>query len=113
MRSRINFSIALFTSLLFITQFCSAQVRLPQLVSDGMVLQRNTKTKLWGWAAPGETIKIKFNKKSYKTSAGANGQWLIVLPAMKAGGPYLLDISASNHISVNNVLIGDVWFCSG
>ena len=89
------------------------QVRLPQLVSDGMVLQRDTKIKLWGWAAPAENISIKFNNKTYKVTADAAGKWLTLLPPMKAGGPYSMDLSASNHIILNNILIGDVWFCSG
>ncbi len=66
-----------------------------------------------GWASPGEKISIKFNNKGYKLAADANGKWLIALPAMKAGGPYSMDINASNHIIINNILIGDVWFCSG
>jgi len=89
-----------------------AQVRLPQLVSDGMVLQRDVKLTIWGWSSPGEKIKIKFNKKSYATVA-ADGKWSVLLPAMKAGGPYEMEISASNHIVLKDILIGDVWFCSG
>ncbi len=89
------------------------QVRLPRLVSDGMVLQRDTKINIWGWAAKGEKITIKFNSKSFKTTTDANGKWLLQLPAMKAGGPYTLDINASNKISLKDILIGDVWICSG
>lgn len=91
----------------------SAQVRLPQLISDGMVLQRNTKLNLWGWALPGEKIIIKFNHQTVKTTADAAGNWKTVLKPMPAGGPYTMEISASNHITLNDVMIGDVWFCSG
>jgi sialate O-acetylesterase len=94
-------------------QFSNAQVRLPQLISDGMVLQRDAKIRVWGWASPGETVKIKFNKKGYAAKTGASGKWSVGLPAMKAGGPYLMEISASNHITIHDILIGDVWFCSG
>lgn len=107
----------LITGLLFVALFtvmaASAQVRLPQLISNGMVLQRNVKVHLWGWAAPGEKVKIKFLKKKYSAVTGANGQWLITLGAMPAGGPYSMEISASNHIVIHDILIGDVWFCSG
>ncbi|MVN22534.1 sialate O-acetylesterase [Mucilaginibacter arboris] len=91
----------------------SAQVRLPQLVSDGMVLQRNAKANIWGWAATGEKVRVNFNGKSYRTTTPANGKWKIALNAMKAGGPYTMDITASNHIVLKDILIGDVWFCWG
>ncbi|WP_448702889.1 sialate O-acetylesterase [Mucilaginibacter sp. AW1-3] len=100
--------------LLAISLFCvRAQVRLPYLVSDNMVLQRDSKINIWGWAAPAEKLSIAFANKTYKTQADADGKWLIALPAMKAGGPYAMSISASNHITLHNILIGDVWFCAG
>jgi len=92
---------------------CTAQVRLPQLISDGMVLQRDTKLNLWGWASPGEHISIRFNHQTSKIVADAAGNWKITILPMKAGGPYQMDIDASNHIIIKNILIGDVWFCSG
>lgn len=78
-----------------------------------MVLQRDTKLKIWGWASPNEKITLRFQNKSYKTKTAADGKWLIWLPAMKAGGPYTMDITGSNKISLKDILIGDVWFCSG
>lgn len=114
MKFRFYFlSIALLAALFFSIQTSNAQVRLPQLVSDGMVLQRDAKIKIWGWASRGEKIKIKFNGHRYGVSTALNGQWSAILPAMKAGGPYTMDISAKNHITINDILIGDVWFCSG
>ena len=91
----------------------NAQVRLPRLVRDSMILQRDTKINIWGWAAKNEKINIKFNKKSYKTTTGSDGKWLIQLPPMKAGGPFAMDISGSSKISLKEILIGDVWICSG
>jgi sialate O-acetylesterase len=91
----------------------AAQVRLPRLVRDSMVLQRDTKVNIWGWAAAGEKVAVKFNNKTYRTTTGANGQWQVQLPAMKAGGPYTMNIDASNHITLKDILIGDVWICSG
>jgi sialate O-acetylesterase len=78
-----------------------------------MILQRDSKINIWGWASKGEKIKIKFNGKNFKTTANTDGKWLLQLPPMKAGGPYTMNIDASNHIVINNILIGDVWFCSG
>ncbi|WP_240935486.1 sialate O-acetylesterase [Hymenobacter sp. HDW8] len=78
-----------------------------------MILQRDTKVNIWGWAAPNEKVALKFNGKKYQATTGANGKWQIGLPALKAGGPYQLDITASNHITLKDVLVGDVWVCSG
>src|SRR6185369_6999492 len=100
-------------SLVFLVSTSYSQVRLPKIVSDGMILQRDAKLNLWGWAAKGEKISIKFNGKSYKTIGDAEGKWKVVLPPMKAGGPYSMDITASNKITLTDILIGDVWLCSG
>ncbi|MEP7230765.1 MAG: sialate O-acetylesterase [Ginsengibacter sp.] len=90
-----------------------SQVHLPQLVRDSMVLQRDAKVKIWGWASPNEKIKIDFLKKKYKTAADAKGNWMVMLSPMKAGGPYSMNISGKNKILLKDILIGDVWFCSG
>src|SRR5438105_6131151 len=90
-----------------------SQVRLPRLIGDNMVLQRDTKVTIWGWAAVGEKVNVLFNGKTYTTTAGADSTWHMILPAMKAGGPFDMDIQAGNHITVKNILIGDVWVCSG
>jgi sialate O-acetylesterase len=90
-----------------------AQVKLPKLISDGMVLQRNLKLKIWGWASAGENISVFFREKKYTTKADEQGNWMIFLPAQKPGGPYELRVKASNEINIKNILIGDVWLCSG
>jgi len=98
----------------FVTpRISSGQIKLPRLVRDSMILQRETKINIWGWAAKNEKIRIKFNSKSYKTTTGSDGKWLIQLPSLKAGGPYTMDISGSNKIVLKEILIGDVWICSG
>ncbi len=100
--------------LLFIQPFIlQANVKLPVLVSDGMVLQRDTKLIIWGWASPGEKVQVKFNKKSAGTTTGSDGSWKIALPPMKAGGPYTMEVKGNNTIIINDILLGDVWFCSG
>ncbi|PTB97068.1 hypothetical protein C9994_04610 [Marivirga lumbricoides] len=90
-----------------------AQVKLPQLVSDGMVLQRQTELKIWGWASPGEKISIEFRKKKYSGQADKHGNWQVMLPQQNAGGPYSMKIKGKNEIKLENILIGDVWLCSG
>ena len=90
-----------------------SQVKLPQIIKDSMVLQRDAKIKVWGWAARDERVKISFNKKNYDTKADADGKWSVLLNPMKAGGPYTMDITASNKIILKDILIGDVWLVSG
>lgn len=90
-----------------------ADIRLPRLVSDGMVLQRNANTRIWGWADQGEKVTIKFLGKTYTTTTGPDGKWAILLSPLKEGGPYAMQIQGKNDIELNNILIGDVWVCSG
>jgi sialate O-acetylesterase len=106
-----NTTILIFFVLIFQTSF--SQVKLPRLVRDSMIFQRDTKVKIWGWASAKEKIKVSFQNKKYNTAADANGNWMIVLSPMKAGGPYTMNIDAINHLTINNILIGDVWICSG
>lgn len=98
---------------LLITTIAFCQVRLPKLISDGMVLQRDTKIKIWGWSAPNEKILLDFINKTYKIKANNQGEWEIQLASQKAGGPYTMNIKASNTIEIKDILIGDIWICSG
>ncbi|SFC70724.1 sialate O-acetylesterase [Spirosoma endophyticum] len=115
MQARLTTIVGLYlvSLLLIITSIAQAQVRLPKLISDGMVLQRDATLKIWGWATPGERITIRFNKNNYKTVTEANGQWQVKLPPMPAGGPYSMDIVGNAQLTVKDILVGDVWFCSG
>jgi sialate O-acetylesterase len=98
--------------LFFLTVFCSfqAKVRLPALVSDGMILQRNQDLKIWGYADAGEKITVKLINKTYTTTADQNGNWMVTLPKLNAGGPYRMTI---NEITLKDILVGDVWVASG
>lgn len=87
-----------------------AEIKLPRLVSDGMILQRDQPIKIWGWADVGEEITLTFNNKTYKTKADAKQKWSINMEAQKAGGPYHMRI---NSIEIKNLLFGDVWLCTG
>lgn len=90
-----------------------SQIRLPGIISDGMILQRGEKVKIWGWASPGEKVTVKFIKKEYNSITDNNGNWYLKLDPMDAGGPYDMELKASNKIIIRNILIGDVWICSG
>src|SRR5690606_11094928 len=90
-----------------------SQIKLPELISDGIVLQRESKTIVWGWSSPGEDITLTFRSEKYKTKADENGNWEFSLKPQKAGGPYTLTFSGKNEISVKDVMFGDVWLCTG
>jgi sialate O-acetylesterase len=78
-----------------------------------MVLQRDMKINIWGWASANERVSVKFKGKTYRSAGGRDGKWMLQLPAMKAGGPYTMEISGKNKIVLHDILIGDVWLCSG
>lgn len=88
----------------------NAKVKLPALVSDGMILQRNQVLKIWGYADAGEKVNVKFLNKTYSATADNQGNWNIMLPELKAGGPFVMTI---NDITLKDILIGDVWVASG
>jgi len=91
-----------------------AQLRLPKLISDGMVLQRNTPLKIWGWALPNDTVEIDFYGQSKYGVANKEGLWQVNLSEMNAGGPYQILLSSKDTtIVIKDVLVGDVWLCSG
>ncbi|HEY4155949.1 MAG TPA: sialate O-acetylesterase [Puia sp.] len=106
-------SIALCFFLFLCLAETSAQVRLPRLISDGMVLQRDSRIKVRGWAAPGEQVVLNFHGQTDTVRAGADGKWALELLPLKAGGPFSMEIRATNRIIIKNILIGEVWLCSG
>ena len=105
--------VAFFFLLCLLSVASRAQLRLPKLISDGMVLQRDTKLKVWGWASPGEKITVQFQNERYKTVTDDDGKWQVSLPAFPAGGPYTMQIAGKTRLTVSDILLGDVWFCSG
>ncbi len=92
-----------------------AQIRLPHILSSGMVLQQKADVKLWGWAGPAEKIKItpSWTKDTIKTKSDGNGKWQITIHTPKAGGPYNIQFHGKNSITLQNVWLGEVWVCSG
>jgi len=90
----------------------SADVKLPAIVSDNMVLQ-GPKAILWGTASPREAVKVKIGSKWGRAIAGADGKWTVTLQHLKSGGPYEMTITGSNAITIHNVAVGEVWLCAG
>ena len=108
--------------LLFCVQtLVHAEVTLPSVIGDNMVLQRDMQIPIWGWASPGEEITVTLGTEDEATEslfsttivADTEGNWRTKLSAMDAGGPYILKINGSNTLELTNVLIGEVWVCSG
>ncbi len=91
----------------------SGQVRVPRLVGDGMVLQRDIPIRIWGFGSPGERVTVKFDGETESGTTDDKGRWLVIFSPKKAGGPYTMDIDGINHIWIQNIMVGEVWFCSG
>ena len=89
------------------------QVALPNLFSDNMVLQRNVRIPVWGWARANEKILVRFNKQAKSIKADKHGKWMVNLAPEKAGGPYCLIVKGKNTLRIHNILVGEVWLCSG
>lgn len=93
-----------------------AQIRLPSVLSDGMVLQQNENVQLWGWANPGESLSIapSWTRDTLKVTVGNDSRWEAAVHTPKAGGPYQISFScAGDHLLLDSVWLGEVWVCSG
>jgi sialate O-acetylesterase len=90
-----------------------AEIKVPNIFTDHMVLQQAQKNKVWGTAAAGEAVTVTIDKQTHKATAGADGKWQVELDPLPVGGPYVLAISGSNEIKIGDVLVGEVWICSG
>ena len=97
------------------TNLASANVVLPNVFSDNMVLQRNSEVKIWGWASPKEEIIIttSWNNQEYKATPNNEAKWNLNIDTPEAGGPFEITIKGYNQITLKNILIGEVWLCSG
>ncbi len=102
-------------SIVFLLSISSAfaDVRLPALMGDNMVLQRYIEIPIWGTAEPSEGVTVQLGMQRVFTSADEQGRWMVWLKPMEAGGPYEMTVTGNNELVVNNILIGDVWICSG
>lgn len=90
-----------------------AQIKLPRIVRDSMILQRDTKVKIWGWASPKEKIRLTFNKKKYQTITSLDGKWEVLIDPTPAGGPYDMQVAGKTTVNIKEILFGDVWLASG
>src|SRR5580658_2790470 len=92
----------------------NADVTLPSLFASHMVLQQDQPIIIWGWADPGETVTVQLDyAQTAKTTATADGEWQVTLPALKAdGNPHTLTVSGKNTLKFDDVLVGEVWLCS-
>ena len=103
---------------LFVVSFVEnahATIKLPYFFSDNMVLQQQTDAAIWGWAKAGSTVTIttSWNKTTYSTKADAAGKWKTTIKTTAAGGPYSITVSDGTPVTIKNVLLGEVWLCSG
>ncbi|MFZ9746361.1 MAG: sialate O-acetylesterase [Opitutaceae bacterium] len=104
---------ALLAGLTLVPSAAHAAVRLPAILSDGMVLQAGQPVALWGWAAPAETVTVTFLGRNQSTRAGADGRWSVSLPPLPAGEGGTLVVRGENAIEIKDVLVGEVWLGSG
>jgi sialate O-acetylesterase len=91
----------------------TADVKLPAIFGSHMVLQRDQKDRVWGWAEPGEEITVQIAGQSKTAKAGPDGSWQVQLDPMPAGGPHTLTVQGKNTLKYDDVLVGEVWICSG
>ena len=90
-----------------------ADVRLPKIFTDDMMLQRDRAVRVWGWADVGETVTVSLLGKTATSKTGENGEWSVELPAIKQGESLELTVTGKNTIALKNLIVGDIWVCSG
>lgn len=99
----------------FFTINMYGKIILPSVFADNMVLQQNSRVAIWGWSEPGETIRIvcNWNKDTVKVKADNSSKWSTSIKTIAAGGPYSIQILGNDKVQINNVMLGEVWICSG
>lgn len=106
----------IFTAAFALLSFSAfADVRLPAVLGSHMVLQQNAEVTFWGWCDPGETVTVRpgWDTASYTTKGTSAANWRLTLKTPKAGGPYAVTVKGNNTIQLDDVLLGEVWLCSG
>ncbi|MEJ7557462.1 MAG: sialate O-acetylesterase [Pedobacter sp.] len=100
--------------LIFLSLDTTAQLRIPNIFTDEMILQRDKEVNIWGWAKPGIEVEVQLGKASYRATVKEDSTWSVVIPFHRAGGPYLLTVNSSGEqIKLKDIYFGDIWFCSG
>lgn len=90
-----------------------ADVKMPQIFSSNMVLQQGMEIPVWGWADNGERVTVSLNGNIVRTKTNKEGEWHVTLPPQEYGGPFTLTVEGKNTVELQNVMIGEVWICSG
>ena len=102
-----------FLCLLGICLSAQAKVSLPNIFGDYMVLQREQANPVWGKASPGEKVSVSIGGQSHTTTTAIDGSWRVTLEPLEVGGPYELEIRGHNTLTFSDILVGEVWICSG
>jgi sialate O-acetylesterase len=115
MKRSINSLMSILIALVITSSALLAEVKLPAIFGDNMVLQQQTEAAIWGKAALNTTVKVttSWNKKSYTARADKDGNWKLKVSTPVAGGPYNITISDGKALTLKNIMIGEVWVCSG
>jgi sialate O-acetylesterase len=113
MKSAFRISISLIAWILTIPSF--GQIKLPSVIGDNMVLQQNCEVAIWGWGDPASEIRVSgsWGKDTVKVIASNQSAWKVNLRTPSAGGPYTVSIKGNEEVVLKNVMIGEVWICSG
>jgi sialate O-acetylesterase len=90
-----------------------ADVTLPAIIAENMVLQQKTPVSIFGKADPGEAVTVSIQGKKARVTTGGDGKWRVMLPPLSAGGPFTLTVQGKNTIEFKNILVGEVWLCGG
>ena len=98
---------------LLCTTFANADVKLPAIFGSHMVLQQKQQNPIWGKAEAGEKVTVTVKDQSHSATADDKGYWKIKLDALPVGGPYTITVAGKNKIVFEDVLVGEVWVCSG
>ncbi len=111
----MKFTILTTVQLFLFFAIAKCEVRLPAIIGSHMVLQQNSQVKLWGWCGPNEKIKVSttWDTTTYSCKGQSNAKWLLTINTPTAGGPFSITIQGDNKIELQDVMIGEVWVCSG
>lgn len=90
-----------------------ADVKTPAIFGSHMVLQQGQKNRVWGWANAGEEVTVSIDKQKVTAKPGADGRWQVELEPLAVGGPYTMTVQGKNTLTFDDVLVGEVWICSG
>ncbi|MBC8874573.1 MAG: 9-O-acetylesterase, partial [Planctomycetes bacterium] len=90
-----------------------AAIKLPSVIGSNMVLQRDQAVPIWGWDDPGTEVTVTLGDAKATAEADADGKWKVELPAMKTGNPLTMTVEGTDKVTVENILVGEVWLCSG